>query len=125
MLKKVYKDLFDLAGTSGYEKNVRSYMKSYMENYKNYEIVTDRLGSIFAVKKASDPSAPMVMVAGHMDEVGLIVVGIDERGMLKLQNIGGLSGEVFISQVLNVYTKDGIIKGVVGALPPHLKKKTR
>lgn len=123
MLKKVYKDLFDLAGTSGYEKNVRSYMKSYMENYKNYEIVTDRLGSIFAVKKASDPSAPMVMVAGHMDEVGLIVVGIDERGMLKLQNIGGLSGEVFISQVLNVYTKDGIIKGVVGALPPHLKKE--
>jgi glutamyl aminopeptidase len=123
MLKKVYKDLFDLAGTSGYENKVRDYMKSYMEHYPNYEIVMDRLGSIFAVKKSLIANAPVVMVAGHMDEVGLIVVGIDERGMLKLTNIGGLSGEVFISQVLNVYTKQGVIKGVVGAIPPHLKKE--
>ncbi len=123
MLKKVYKDLFDLAGTSGYESNVRGYMKSYMEKYPNYEIVMDRLGSLFAVKKSKLEDAPIVMVAGHMDEVGLIVVGINERGMLKLQNIGGLSGEVFISQVLNVHTTAGIIKGVVGAIPPHLKKE--
>ncbi|PKK92691.1 MAG: peptidase M28, partial [Tenericutes bacterium HGW-Tenericutes-6] len=74
MLKKLYKDLFDIAGTSGYEKDVRSYMRSYMERYPNYEIKTDRLGSIFAVKKAKNENALVVMVAGHMDEVGLIVV---------------------------------------------------
>ncbi|MCF7931373.1 MAG: M20/M25/M40 family metallo-hydrolase [Acholeplasmataceae bacterium] len=121
MLKKIYKDLFDLAGTSGYEKDIRIYMRHYMEKFPNYEIKTDRLGSIFAVKKAQDPNAFVVMVAGHMDEVGLIVTGINEFGMLKLQNLGSLNGEVLVSQVLNVYTKNGVIKGIIGALPPHLK----
>ena len=63
------------------------------------------------------------MVAGHMDEVGLMVVGITEMGMIKMNPLGGLNGEVFVSQVLNVYTKKGVIKGVVGAIPPHLKKE--
>lgn len=121
MLKKIYKDLFDLAGTSGYEKDVKNYMRKHMEKFPNFEIKSDRLGSIFAVKKAKDPKAPVVMVAGHMDEVGLIVIGINEFGMLKLQNLGSLNGEVLVSQVLNIYTKNGVIKGIIGALPPHLK----
>lgn len=121
MLNKVYKDLFDLAGTSGYEFRVRHYMKSFMQEYPSYTLIEDRLGSIFAVKKAKDEHAPIVMVAGHMDEVGLMVVGITDLGMLKVLNTGGLNGEVFISQVLNVYTKNGVIKGIVGAIPPHLK----
>ncbi len=123
MLNPIYKDLFNIAGTSGYEKNVRAYMRRFMENYPNFTIKTDRLGSIFAVKQAKMDNAPVVMVAGHMDEVGLMVVGITELGMLKVQPTGGLAGEVFISQVLNVYTKQGMIKGVIGAIPPHLKKE--
>lgn len=122
MILKIYKDLFTLEATSGFEKPVRNYMIDFMKNYPNYEIEKDHLGSVFAVKRSNDPHAPIVMVAGHMDEVGLMVVGITKYGMLKLQNIGGLNGEVFISQVLNVHTKDGIIKGVIGALPPHLKQ---
>lgn len=122
MIPKIYKDLFTIEATSGYEKPVRAYMEAFMAKYDDYDIQKDRLGSIFAVKKAEAKDAPVVMVAGHMDEVGLMVVGITKYGMLKLQNIGGLNGEVFISQVLNVHTKAGIIKGVVGALPPHLKQ---
>ncbi|MBE0700673.1 MAG: peptidase M28, partial [Acholeplasmataceae bacterium] len=123
MLKKIYKDLFDLAGTSGYEKDVRAYMKQEMGKYKNFTIKMDALGSVFAVKKAKDDHAPVVMVAGHMDEVGMMVVKINDNGMLMVQNIGGLIGEVFVSQVLSVYTKNGIVKGVMGAIPPHLKKE--
>ncbi|HAX03293.1 MAG: hypothetical protein A2Y45_00970 [Tenericutes bacterium GWC2_34_14] len=123
MIRKIYRDLFDLEGTSGYEKDVQNYMRNFMEKYPNYTIETDRLGSIFAVKKAKDEKAPVVMVAGHMDEVGLMVVGITDLGMIKMNPLGGLNGEVFVSQVLNVHTKKGVIKGVVGAIPPHLKKE--
>ena len=123
MLKKVYKDLFDLAGTSGYEKDVRQYMKAFMEKYDQFEIIQDRLGSIFAVKRAKNSQAPVVMIAGHMDEVGLMVSGISPQGMIHMQPVGSLNGEVLVSQVLNVYTKNGMIKGVVGAIPPHLKKE--
>jgi glutamyl aminopeptidase len=123
MLNPIYKDLFNIAGTSGHEKNVRAYLRAFMEQFPNYTIETDRLGSIFAVKRSKVKNAPVVMVAGHMDEVGLMVVGMTELGMLKLQSTGSLAGEVFISQVLNVYTKKGMIKGVIGAIPPHLKKE--
>lgn len=121
MLEKIYKDLLTIEATSGYEKPVREYMRKEMEKYPDFTIDTDHLGSIFAIKKAKQKDAPVVMVAGHMDEVGLMVTAITKLGMLKLQNLGGLNGEVFISQVLNVHTSTGIIKGVVGALPPHLK----
>ena len=57
------------------------------------------------------------------EQVGLIVVGFTELGMLKIQPIGGLNGEVFVSQVLNVHTKNGVIHGVVGTIPPHFKKE--
>jgi len=123
MIRKLYKDLFTLEATSGFEKPVQLYMKKLMEKYPSYTIQTDRLGSIFAVKKAKDPQAPVVMVAGHMDEVGLMVVGITDLGMIKMNNLGSLSGEVFVSQVLNIHTQKGKIKGVVGAIPPHLKKE--
>jgi glutamyl aminopeptidase len=123
MIRKIYRDLFNLQGTSGFEGDIRTYIKDFMSLFPNYEIKTDRLGSIFAVKKAKHENAPTVMVAGHMDEVGLMVVGITDLGMLKLTNLGGLNGEVFISQVLNVHTHQGIIRGVVGAIPPHLKKE--
>ncbi|MGE4320130.1 MAG: M42 family metallopeptidase [Acholeplasmataceae bacterium] len=122
MLNQVYIDLFNIQATSSFEKEVAIYIESWMKQYPSFEIKRDKLGSIFAYKKSKLKDTPVVMVAGHMDEVGLIVTGITSYGMLKLQNIGGLNGEVFISQVLNVHTKDGIIKGVIGALPPHLKK---
>jgi glutamyl aminopeptidase len=121
MIKDIYKTLFDLPGIAGYEHEIRKFMKKEMEKYQNFTIETDRLGSIFAIKKAKNPNAPIIMVAGHMDEVGLMVVGINEFGMIKMQPVGGLPGEVFVSQVLNVYTKFGIIKGVVGAIPVHMK----
>jgi glutamyl aminopeptidase len=121
MINPLYKELFDLPGIASYENQVRQYMRKFLEKLPNIEIETDRLGSIFAVKKAKDPNAPKVMIAGHMDEVGLMVVGITDLGMIKMQPVGSLPGEVFVSQVLNVYTQSGMIKGVVGAIPPHMK----
>ena len=126
-MNKIYKDLMNLAGISGHEHNVRNYMKSYIEkNGSNYEMKQDNLGSLFAIKKSKNPDAKTVMVAGHMDEVGLVVAKILENGLIVLQNIGGLTGEVFVSQVMNVYTQDHkVIKGIIGSIPPHLKKEQK
>ncbi len=121
MLNQLYIDLFNIEATSSFEKPVATYMENFIRKFPTYEIKRDKLGSIFAYKKSKSVNAPTVMVAGHMDEVGLIVVGITSFGMLKLQAIGGINGEVLVSQILKVYTKDGILKGVIGAVPPHLK----
>src|SRR5690554_5951590 len=121
MINEIYKDLMNLPGVSGQEDRVRNYMKEFIENYKNFEIAYDHLGSIFAVKKSNNPNAKTVMVAGHMDEVGFMVANITSNGHIKLQPLGGFVSDVLISQVLNVYTDDDVIPGVVGSLPPHLK----
>ncbi len=120
---KLYETLMTLPGVSGREENVRAYMKNYMEKYPNYEIKQDKLGSIFAYKKSKSEHAPVVMIAGHMDEVGFMVVKILTNGSLKLQALGGILGEVFVSQVMNVYTNKGnVVKGIIGSIPPHLKQ---
>ncbi len=119
-----YKELSLIPGISGHESLVRKYMRNEIEKYPNYEIITDKLGSIFAYKKSSNKDALTVVIAGHMDEVGLMVREIFDNGSIGLLPIGGLSGEVFISQVMYVYTKEQKkIPGIIGAIPPHLKQQ--
>lgn len=123
MINKIYEDVLNIPAVSGNESLVRNYMKQHIEKYKNFEIKYDNLGSIFGVKKSKNINAKTIMIAGHMDEVGFMVAGITKLGHIKLQPLGGFVSDVLISQVLNVYTDDDIIPGVVGSLPPHLKMK--
>lgn len=95
-----YEKLTTLPGISGHEHYVRSYMEKVIRNYPQYEVIKDKLGSIFAYKKSTNPNAATVMIAGHMDEVGLMVRGIKDNGAIELLAIGGLSADVFISQIL-------------------------
>lgn len=122
MLPKIYEDLLKLPGISGHEEKVREYVKQYISKYPDFEIITDRLGSVFGYKKSKNPNAKTVMVGGHMDEVGFIVANIRPNGAIILQQIGGINGEVVLSQVLEVQTPNGPIPGVVGAKPPHLRQ---
>ena len=119
----MYKELNDLLlldGISGYEKSVFEYIKNYGVKLCNFRIETDNIGSIFLVKKSKITNAPKVMIAGHMDEVGLIVIEILKNGLLKLTPIGGLDKNILTSQVLYVHANDKKISGVVPSIPPHL-----
>jgi glutamyl aminopeptidase len=116
-----YETLVGLNGISGYEKSVRKYMKEELTKVSD-NIIQDRLGSIFGVKKGSS-EGPVIMVAGHMDEVGAMVIGITDKGFLKIQPIGGLNAEVMVSQNVEVVVDfSKTIKGVVASTPPHLTK---
>ena len=68
---ELFKTLTELPGTSGNEHAVRKFMREQLSKYTD-EIVQDRLGSIFGVKRGNE-NGPTVMVAGHIDEVGFIV----------------------------------------------------
>ena len=118
-MKQLYKDLVNLPGVSGHEKIVRKYVKNYLENISE-EIYQDKLGSIFgSINNHSD--GPTVMIAGHMDEVGAMVVGITEKGFIKMIPIGGINPPVALSQHMEIILDDGqVCPGVVGAKPPHL-----
>lgn len=115
---ELFKTLTELPGASGNEHAVRSFMKSELTKYSD-EIVQDRLGGIFGVKRGNE-DGPTVLVAGHMDEVGFMVTSVTENGMIRFQTLGGWWSQVLLAQRVEIITDNGPVIGVIGSIPPHL-----
>lgn len=115
---KLYEDLTNLNGPSGDEGLVKEYL---LEEYKKEtdEILRDGLGSVFGVKRGKKDE-PVIMIAGHMDEVGGMVTRLQENGFIKFINIGGVVPHVWVSQNVVIETTKGKVKGVVASVPPHM-----
>ncbi|WP_433743799.1 M42 family metallopeptidase [Falsibacillus pallidus] len=114
----LFKTLTELPGAPGNEHQVRAFMRSELQKYSD-EIVQDGLGSIFGVKKGNE-NGPVVMAAGHMDEVGFMVTSITENGMIRFQTLGGWWSQVLLAQRVQIITDNGPVIGVIGSIPPHL-----
>ncbi|KAB7705867.1 M20/M25/M40 family metallo-hydrolase [Bacillus aerolatus] len=115
---ELFKTLTELPGASGNEHDVRRFMRSQLKLYAD-EIVQDGLGSMFGVKKGTE-NGPVVMVAGHMDEVGFMVTQVTDNGMIRFQPLGGWWSQVLLAQRVQIMTNKGPITGVIGSIPPHL-----
>lgn len=113
---EILKEISLLPGVPGQEKLVRNYIKKHIENHAD-QIVVDNLGSLIAIKKNEGPK---VMIAGHMDEVGLLVTQITKEGFVKFQTLGGWFSQVMLAQVWDIHTPKGVIIGVTGVKPPHI-----
>ncbi|BAP61406.1 M42 family metallopeptidase [Methanococcus maripaludis] len=107
-------------GISGREDNVREYMKKELEKYCD-SIETDKFGNLIA-KKGS--TGPKIMIASHMDEIGLMVKYIDDKGFLKFTKIGGINDQMLLNQKVIVHGNNGDIVGVLGSKPPHKMKES-
>ncbi|MGX1982332.1 putative aminopeptidase FrvX [Thermolongibacillus altinsuensis] len=115
---QLFKTLTELPGAPGNEHAVRHFMRQELSKYAD-EVVQDRLGSIFGVKRGKE-DGPVVMVAGHMDEVGFMVTAITDNGMIRFQPLGGWWSQVLLAQRVQIITDNGPIVGVIGSIPPHL-----
>ncbi|MDV3195955.1 MAG: M42 family metallopeptidase [Candidatus Phytoplasma stylosanthis] len=115
LLKKL-KDLTMLNGVPGQEKQVNSYIK---ENIKDFvdKIEYDNLGSLIAYK---GNNGPKIMLAGHVDEIGLMVTEITKEGFIKFQTLGGWSTNVMLAQKWKIHTSKGFLTAITGAKPPHV-----
>jgi putative aminopeptidase FrvX len=82
---------------------------------------TDALGSSVA-RIGADEGAPLLAVVGHIDEIGLVITHVDEKGFLYFAPIGGWDAQILIGQRVEVQTKDGAVTGVIGRKPIHLLK---
>ena len=109
------KELTELSGVSGCEYEVRNYIKNKLEEI-GCEYYLDKIGNIIAHNKGRKNKT--IMVAAHMDEVGLIVSHIDSDGFIKFQAVGGIDKRVLNSKVVLVGEKK--IPGVIGSKAVHL-----
>ncbi|HEX5713958.1 MAG TPA: M42 family metallopeptidase [Solirubrobacterales bacterium] len=81
------------------------------------ELSSDGLGS--SIARVGD-AAPLLAVVGHIDEIGLLITHIDEKGFLWFAPIGGWDPQILVGQRVEIRTKDGLVPGVVGRKPIHL-----
>lgn len=117
MLMDTIKELCALDGVSGCEDAVRSYIKEKATPYAD-EIRVDALGNLIVFKKGKTSTGNALLLAAHMDEVGLIVRSITEEGYLKFSCVGGIDRRVLLSK--SVAVGESKILGVIGMKPIHL-----
>jgi len=78
---------------------------------------TDGIGSSIA---QTGEGKPLLAVVGHIDEIGLVLTHIDEKGFLYFAPIGGWDPQILVGQRVEVLARDGVVPGVVGRKPLHL-----
>lgn len=65
---------------------------------------------------------PTILLDAHLDQVGLIVTGIEDNGFLKVDKCGGIDERILAAQPVEIYGKEKVM-GVISSIPPHLAKK--
>ncbi len=112
------KRLTESRGVSGDEGEVRALIREEVVSLAD-QVYVDRIGNLIAVKKGRKLDKK-VMLSAHMDEVGLIITGIGENGMLRFHTIGGMDERILVSK--RVLIGPDKIPGVIGAKAIHLQE---
>src|SRR6516165_2409323 len=117
------KSLLETPSPSGFEQQIQQVVREWMKPFAD-DVRTDTHGNVFAARFPEVKSAetPRIMLAGHCDQIGLMVQYIDGEGFLYIQPIGGWDMQILLGQYLTVWAKDGPLTGVVARRAIHLLK---
>ncbi|MBI4331391.1 MAG: M42 family metallopeptidase [Chloroflexi bacterium] len=116
-MKETIIKLSEAPGCPGFEGDIGQIVQQELKGYVD-EIRVDAMNNVFASKG----SGRTVMIAAHMDEIGLMVKHIDEKGFIRFAKLGGISDQLLLGQRVTIHTKKGPIAGVIGCKPVHLMK---
>ncbi|MCA6071357.1 MAG: hypothetical protein LE168_03065 [Endomicrobium sp.] len=116
-MEKLLKDLLMSDGISGYEENVANIMTNALSKVcANVE--TDNFGNVIG---KTGKGKKKIMIAAHMDEIGMVVKNITEKGYIYFIKIGGINDSILPGKIVEIINKKGEhITGIIGAKPPHL-----
>ena len=115
-IKNLLEKLSNAHGISGYEGSVRAIIKEEVESYVD-EVKIDTFGNLITIKRGKSPS---VMLAAHMDEIGLMVKYVDDEGFIRFAKVGGWFDQTLVNQRVLLHTKKGAVAGVIGSKPVHV-----
>jgi endoglucanase len=115
----VLRRLITASGPSGYETAPARVFAEACAPFA--DVATDVMGTVTArVKGTGD--GPTLAIVGHIDEIGLIVTHIDDKGYLSFTGVGGWDPVILVGQRVELTTRDRVVAGVVGKKPIHLLK---
>jgi putative aminopeptidase FrvX len=111
------KRLTEAMGPSGFENEIRDVIREEVRDCVD-KMYTDVLGTLIC-EKGTEKSGPRVMLDAHMDEVGLMIVHVEDNGLLKFRALGGVDPRVLVSKPVIIGESRRF--GVIGAKPIHLQ----
>jgi len=110
-------------GPPAREGAVREALTELLRPYVD-EIKVDRLGNVVGIIKGTDDNGTSILMAAHMDEIAMLATVIEDTGQIRFTTLSGLDPRMVLGQQAKVLTREkGAFHGVMGALPPHLRKK--
>lgn len=118
-----FKSLVESPSPSGFEQPAARVFRQYVEPLAD-SVETNVMGSVHAMLTGTDAqrggSRVSVMLAGHIDEIGLMISYITPEGFLAFRSIGGVDEAILPGMRVDVHTLDGVLLGVLGRMPIHL-----
>lgn len=114
---ELLKELCRLNGVSGAEDPVRNFIQTQAQPYAD-SLRSDALGNLIVFKRGKKSTGNKLLLAAHMDEVGVIVTRITEEGFLKFDFVGGVDRRVAIGKP--VVLGENEIPGLIGLKAIHL-----
>ncbi|MCK9223459.1 MAG: M28 family peptidase [Candidatus Muirbacterium halophilum] len=115
---KNLKKLSEFAAPSGFERKLGEYLSEEFKRTKSVKSVyRDRIGNIYA--EIPGKSKRKMIVAAHMDEIGLMVNYISDKGFIKFITIGGIVADILPNTLVRILGEKKEILGVIGVNPPH------
>lgn len=113
------KRLLSTPGPSGFEAAAARIWREEAQKFAD-SVDADVSGNSIAM--LNNEGGPRVMLAGHIDEIGVMVTHIDDDGFLYFDGIGGWDSQVLVGQRIRILTRSGDVIGVIGKKPIHLMK---
>ena len=113
------KALEETPSVSGFEQPVARIIRKRMKEYAD-EITTDVHGNLIVV--LNPRATPRVMLAGHMDQIGMMARFVTDEGYIYFGNVGGIDATVLPGSDVTVHSAKGPVQGVIGRKPVHLMK---
>ncbi|KLU58949.1 putative aminopeptidase YsdC [Peptococcaceae bacterium CEB3] len=109
------------SGVSGYESGLTAFLENEFAAWSD-RVYTDKFGNLYAGKDGKGGKYT-VMLAAHMDEVGLVVTQVDERGFIRFTDVAGIDARTLLGQEVVIHGSREVA-GVIGSMPPHLLRAT-
>lgn len=112
-----FKDAVETPSPSGYEQKLQALVSEYLQGHCE-ESRIDIHGNLIA--SAGDEQGPRLMLAGHCDQIGMLVSHIDADGFVYGQTIGGWDPQQLIGQSMTIWTRTGPLAAAISRKPIHL-----
>jgi putative aminopeptidase FrvX len=117
---QLLKRLSETAGVPGREERVRAVIERELEGLVD-SVDTDAMGNLIAVKRSKHQDAKRVMLSAHMDEIGFYVKHIDDKGFIRVHNVGGFDTRNLFARQVMVHASGQGGKDLLGIMNPATK----